>query len=85
MRRNISMRISKQDKDELLIEVISKNRRAVLSRLLKDSIFAQEDHKDAQLNSIFESFAQKNQSHLDLLCNKADGTMGLLREELSGV
>ena len=39
LRKNIGMKLSKQDRDAELIRVISNERRTILQRLLKDSVF----------------------------------------------
>jgi len=58
LRRNIGMKLSKQDKDNELVKVLTRERRAILSRLLKDSIFEQEDNLEAKIEKVFENVAE---------------------------
>lgn len=65
LRKNIGMKLSKQDRDNELIKVISSKRTEILKRLLKDNIFEQEDQLEVRIEKVFDKVAKSSKQHLE--------------------
>ena len=59
------MKLSKQDRDAQLIKVIKTDRSTILQRLLRDSIFEQEDRIDERIEKVFDKVAKNNKTFMD--------------------
>ena len=85
LRKNIGMKLSKQDRDNELIKVISNKRTEILKRLLKDNIFEQEDQLEVRIEKVFDRVAKSSKQHLETYFNTIDTHMNAINEELDEV
>lgn len=85
LRKNIGMKLSKQDRDTELIKVISSKHSEILKRLLKDNIFEQEDQLEVRIEKVFDRVARTSKQHLETYFNTIDMHMNAINEELDEV
>ena len=76
------MKLSKQDRDNELIKVISTKRTEILKRLLKDNIFEQEDQLEVRIEKVFDKVAKSSKQHLETYFTSIDMHMNAINEEL---
>ena len=84
-RRDVQLKLGKEQKDKELLKVIKEQRRPLYDKLMKDSVHSAGNKIEDRIEKVFDMVAEKQQKHLNMFFESVEATMTTLKDQISSV